>query len=64
MTERAKMSAKSPEAKRGDAASKTQKTAPSQPISSPIDQIMLLQRTIGNQAVQRLFKTGAIQAKL
>ncbi len=63
MTERAKMSAKSPEAKRGDAASKTQKTAPSQPTSSPIDQILFLQRTIGNQAVQRLLKSGMIQEK-
>jgi hypothetical protein len=25
---------------------------------------MLLQRTVGNQAVQRLFKSGVIQAKL
>lgn len=32
--------------------------------NSPIDQILFLQRTIGNQAVQGLLKSGAIQAKL
>ena len=34
------------------------------PISSAVDHILFLQRTIGNQAVQRLFKSGVIQAKL
>jgi len=33
-------------------------------MSSPADQVMYLQRTIGNQAVQRLIKSGALQAKL
>jgi hypothetical protein len=28
-----------------------------------MDQILFLQRTIGNQAVQRLFKSGHLQAK-
>ncbi len=32
--------------------------------NSPIDHILHLQRTIGNQAVQRLFKSGTLQAKL
>lgn len=36
----------------------------SQSIDSPMEQILHLQRTIGNQAVQRLLKSGAIQAKL
>jgi hypothetical protein len=31
---------------------------------SPVDEILFLQRTVGNQAVQRLFKSGVIQAKL
>lgn len=31
---------------------------------SPIGQILQMQQTIGNQAVQELFKSGAIQAKL
>lgn len=34
------------------------------PRSSPINRIIFLQRTIGNQAVQRLFEPGVIQAKL
>jgi len=32
--------------------------------SSPLDQILFLQRTIGNQAVESLLKSGIIQAKL
>ncbi|OEU63875.1 MAG: hypothetical protein BBJ57_04170 [Desulfobacterales bacterium PC51MH44] len=32
--------------------------------SSPVNRILYLQRTIGNQAVQRLIKSGALQAKL
>jgi len=31
---------------------------------SPHDRIKLLQRTIGNQALQRLLKTGSVQATL
>ena len=32
--------------------------------NSPVESIMLLQRTLGNQAVQELFASGALQAKL
>ena len=32
--------------------------------NSPVDRILFLQRTAGNQAVQRLIKSGALQAKL
>ena len=32
--------------------------------SSPVNQILFLQRTIGNQAVSRLIRSGALQAKL
>lgn len=32
--------------------------------NSPVDSIMSLQRSFGNQAVQRLFKSGDIQAQL
>jgi len=31
--------------------------------NSPADHILYLQRTIGNQAVQRLIKSGALQAQ-
>ncbi len=64
MSERAKVIVKTPEAKRGNSFSKTRKSDFSQSISSPIDQILFLQKTSGNQSVQRLFKSGYIQAKL
>ena len=64
MSEMVKAVAKKPEAKRENKASQTQKTGPSRSISSPVDQILFLQRTIGNQAVGRLIKSGALQAKL
>ena len=35
-----------------------------QSMDSPVEDILHLQQTIGNQAVQRLLKSGAIQAKL
>ena len=40
------------------------KTKPSRPARSPVDQISLLQRTIGNRAVARLLKFGVVRAKL
>jgi hypothetical protein len=33
-------------------------------VNSPMEQVLQLQRTIGNQAVTRLIQSGAIQAKL
>ncbi|MFV1977704.1 MAG: hypothetical protein ACC651_18330 [Candidatus Scalindua sp.] len=36
----------------------------SKSIHSPVDHILHLHRTIGNQAVQRMFNSGVIQAKL
>ena len=35
-----------------------------QSTNSPADRILYLQRTIGNQAVQRMIRSGALQAKL
>lgn len=63
MIARTKTSAKTPETKR-NTASKKQSSVVSNSINSPIDHILHLQRTIGNQAVQRLFKSGTLQAKL
>ena len=60
----ARITAKKPEAKRENPVSRARKTDFSQTISSPIDHILFLQRTIGNQAVQRLFESSVIQAKL
>jgi hypothetical protein len=59
-----KVAARKPEAKIENKASKTKQTGPSQSISSPVEQILLLQGTIGNQSVQRLIRSGALQAKL
>ncbi len=42
----------------------SQKSDYSQSINSSVDRILFLQRTIGNQAVGRLIKSGALQAKL
>ena len=64
MSERARIKDKKSEAKRNNPAPKVQKSNFSPPVNSPTDQIMFLQRTIGNQAVQGLFKSGIIQAKL
>ncbi len=35
-----------------------------QSMDTPVDRILYLQRTAGNQAVSRLIKSGALQAKL
>jgi hypothetical protein len=64
MSERVQAAAKTPEAIRENKASQKQKTDPSQSISSPIEHILFLQRTIGNQAVGKLIDSGALQAKL
>jgi uncharacterized membrane protein YgcG len=64
MAERAQVSVKKQEAKREIRPFQTQKAGPSQSISSPVEQILFLQRTIGNQAVGKLLKSGALQAKL
>ncbi len=64
MGERVSIATKSSESNKENSVSRARKPSFSQSISSPIDQILFLQRTIGNQAVQRLFESGVIQAKL
>jgi hypothetical protein len=56
-------------AQKGEAGKKvpvSSKTTPefSQAFKSPVDQVLNLQRTIGNRAVNRLIQSGALQAKL
>jgi len=63
MHDRVKITAKKPEAKKSKPVH-APKGEFNSPISSPIDHIFLLQKTIGNQAVQRMMKSGAIQPKL
>ncbi len=65
MSVREKITTNTPASRKGaDSTSKVQKQEFSHSITSPIGQILHLQRTIGNQAVQRLIKSGTIQAKL
>jgi hypothetical protein len=64
MLARDKITAKTPQSKRENSVSRSHTTYSSQSINSPVDQILFLQRTIGNQAVEKLFKSGVIQAKL
>lgn len=64
MSKTGKITTKTPESKRDNSVSQTRKTDFSQSLRSPVDHILHLQRTIGNQAVQRLFRSGVIQAKL
>jgi hypothetical protein len=55
------------ESKTGQArnsSSQTDKPSLSPLINSPIDQLAFLQRTVGNREVERLLKSGGIQAKL
>ena len=64
MGEKVQVAAKKPEVKRENQASHTRNADQSQSMSSPVDQVLYLQRTIGNQAVQKLARSGALQAKL
>lgn len=64
MGERAKVAAKTSEPEKGNPVSRIRRTDFSHSTGSPIDHVLLLQRTVGNQAVQCLLQSGAIQAKL
>ena len=65
MNERIRIAAKTLEAKSQKPVPQIRRKAESfQSMSSPVDRILFLQRTIGNQAVGRLIKSGALQAKL
>ena len=64
MSERAIVSTKKPEGKKNKSVSLARQANLSQSMSSPANQVLHLQRTIGNQAVQRMVRSGALQAKL
>lgn len=64
MAEKSQFVVKKPDAKRDNSVFKSRKPGYSQSMNSPTDRILFLQRTIGNQAVQRLIKSGALQTKL
>ena len=64
MIESGKVSVEKPEAKRANKVSQTRKADVSLSAGMLVERILFLQRTIGNQAVQRLIKSGTLQAKL
>jgi len=63
MGEAIKITAKKPVSTMENSASNKRKTS-FRSQSSHVDRILFLQRTIGNQAVQRMVRSGALQAKL
>ncbi len=63
MTERTQ-AAKATESKAEAPSSQVRKVEHPLSINSPVEQILFLQRTAGNQAVQKLIKSRALQAKL
>ncbi len=65
MNERIRITDKKPEAKSQNLVPHIRRKIDSfQLMSSSVDRILFLQRTIGNQAVARLMKSGVLQAKL
>ncbi len=64
MGEAVRTAVKASETKKDSQVSQVQLGIFYQPVSSPVEEILFLQRTIGNQAVQKLMKSGALQAKL
>ena len=64
MGERVGQIAKVPEVKQSNSNFRVRRTERLQLMNSPVDRILYLQRTAGNQAVSRLMKSGALQAKL
>ena len=52
------------ESKTGNFSSQAHEPDLSPPINSPAEQILSLQRTLGNRQVERLLRSGVIQAKL
>jgi hypothetical protein len=63
MSDKATAAVKTTETKKTLSISQSERTERPEGTHSPLDRILFLQRAIGNQAVQRLFKSGVIQAK-
>ena len=64
MSESTKASVKTRESKTGNSSFHANKTNVPALTNSPIDQIYSLQRTVGNREVEKLLRSGLIQAKL
>ena len=55
---------KPPKVKQSNSNSRVRRAERLQSMDTPVDRILYLQRTAGNQAVSRLMRSGALQAKL
>jgi hypothetical protein len=64
MPDNAILSEKKSQIKIENRAPQKQDNCLSQSISSPVEQILFLQKTIGNQAVGRLFKSRPLNSEL
>jgi len=64
MGERVSLTVKKPEMNRYNSNSRMRRTNHSRSVGPSVDRMLFLQRTVGNQAVQRLLRSGALQAKL
>lgn len=64
MNESVRVSEKKSETAKEDRTSQTPKFNYSQTVNSSVDRILFLQKTIGNQAVGRLIKSGTLQLKI
>jgi hypothetical protein len=62
MVETTRIEGKVPEARKEKVDSQKHKTDFPQSIGSPVDQMLFLQRTIGNHAVGRIIRSGSLQA--
>jgi hypothetical protein len=64
MNEKVKVPNKISESEKNNSTSGVRESDVSLPLNSPVDKILFLQRTIGNQAVQRMIKSGTIRTRL
>jgi len=62
--ERVGQIAKVPKVKQSNSNSRVRRTGRLQSMDTPVDRILFLQRTVGNQVVSRLMKSRALQGKL
>jgi len=58
------LNVKKPDVNRDNSDSRMRRTDHPRSVNSSVDRILFLQRTVGNQAVQRLLRSGTLQAKL
>jgi hypothetical protein len=64
MSERVGLTVKKPEVNRDNSDSRMRRVNHSLSVNPSVDRILFLQKTVGNQAVQRLLRSGVLQAKL